>query len=97
VAEQGISYGVPAFKVRGKTFAAFKNHLSYLPRSEQEPSMRRYAEMCAHIGLAHDRHGLPYRWLHARAVTSSPVTFFNRVPNAWLRAEVVQEPRPGST
>ena len=35
-AEQGISYGVPAFKVRGKTiagFAAFKNHMSYLPHS----------------------------------------------------------------
>ena len=33
-AEQGISYGVPAFRVRGKTiavFVAFKNHLSYLP------------------------------------------------------------------
>ena len=35
-AEQGISYGVPAFKLRGKTvagFAAFTNHLSYLPHS----------------------------------------------------------------
>jgi len=35
-AEQGISYGVPAFRVRGKTiagFAAFRNHLSYLPHS----------------------------------------------------------------
>ncbi len=35
-AEQGISYGAPAFRVRGKTvagFAAFKNHLSYLPHS----------------------------------------------------------------
>ena len=35
-AEQVISYGCPAFKVRGKTvagFAAFKNHLSYLPFS----------------------------------------------------------------
>ena len=35
-AEQGISYGMPAFKVRGKTvagFAAFKGHLSYLPHS----------------------------------------------------------------
>ena len=35
-AEQGISYGVPAFRVRGKTiagFAAFTNHLSYLPHS----------------------------------------------------------------
>jgi uncharacterized protein YdhG (YjbR/CyaY superfamily) len=35
-AEPGISYGMPAFKLRGKTiagFAAFKNHLSYLPHS----------------------------------------------------------------
>ena len=35
-AEQGVSYGCPAFKVRGKTvagFAAFKHHLSYLPFS----------------------------------------------------------------
>jgi uncharacterized protein YdhG (YjbR/CyaY superfamily) len=35
-AEQGISYGMPAFMVGGKTvagFAAFKNHLSYLPHS----------------------------------------------------------------
>ena len=35
-AEQCISYGMPAFKVRGKTvagFAAFKHHLSYLPHS----------------------------------------------------------------
>jgi uncharacterized protein YdhG (YjbR/CyaY superfamily) len=35
-AEQVISYGIPAFRVRGKTvagFAAFKTHLSYLPFS----------------------------------------------------------------
>lgn len=35
-AEEGISYQVPAFRVRGKViagFAAFKNHLSYLPFS----------------------------------------------------------------
>ena len=35
-AEQCISYGMPAFKVEGKTiagFASFKNHLSYLPHS----------------------------------------------------------------
>jgi uncharacterized protein YdhG (YjbR/CyaY superfamily) len=35
-AEQCISYGVPAFKLQGKTiagFAAFKSHLSYLPHS----------------------------------------------------------------
>jgi uncharacterized protein YdhG (YjbR/CyaY superfamily) len=35
-AEQCLSYGMPAFKLRGKTiagFAAFKSHLSYLPHS----------------------------------------------------------------
>ena len=35
-AEEVISYRVPAFRVSGKTiagFAAFKNHLSYLPFS----------------------------------------------------------------
>ncbi len=35
-AEQVISYGLPAFRVRGRTiagFGAFKDHLSYLPFS----------------------------------------------------------------
>ena len=35
-AEQLISYGIPAFRVEGKTvagFAAFRKHLSYLPFS----------------------------------------------------------------
>jgi uncharacterized protein YdhG (YjbR/CyaY superfamily) len=35
-AEQCLSYRMPAFKVHGKTvagFAAFKDHLSYLPHS----------------------------------------------------------------
>ena len=35
-AEEGIAYGAPAFRVRDTTiagFAAFKNHLSYLPHS----------------------------------------------------------------
>jgi len=35
-AEQGISYGMPAFRVDGRVvagLAAFKNHLSYLPHS----------------------------------------------------------------
>lgn len=35
-AEECISYGVPAFRVEGKVvagFAAFKNHLAYLPHS----------------------------------------------------------------
>jgi uncharacterized protein YdhG (YjbR/CyaY superfamily) len=35
-AEECISYGAPAFRLHGKVvagFAAFKNHLSYLPHS----------------------------------------------------------------
>jgi uncharacterized protein YdhG (YjbR/CyaY superfamily) len=35
-AEECISYGMPAFRLRGKVvagFAAFKHHLSYLPHS----------------------------------------------------------------
>ena len=35
-AEECISYGMPAFRINGKViagFAAFKNHLSYLPHS----------------------------------------------------------------
>jgi uncharacterized protein YdhG (YjbR/CyaY superfamily) len=35
-AEQGLAYRMPAFKLHGKTFAgfaAFKDHLSYLPHS----------------------------------------------------------------
>jgi uncharacterized protein YdhG (YjbR/CyaY superfamily) len=35
-AEEGIAYGSPAFRLHGKViagFAAFKNHLSYLPHS----------------------------------------------------------------
>ena len=35
-AEECISYGLPAFRIGGKVvagFAAFKNHLSYLPHS----------------------------------------------------------------
>lgn len=44
LAEEGISYGLPAFRVDGTViagFAAFKNHLSYLPHSGSVfPEMR---------------------------------------------------------
>jgi len=46
-AEETIAYGLPAFKVRGKTvagFAAFKHHLSYLPHSGSV-----LAELCTHL------------------------------------------------
>lgn len=49
-AEECISYGVPAFKVQGKTvagFASFTHHLSYLPHSgsvlaDLEPDLADY-------------------------------------------------------
>ena len=37
-AEQGLSYGVPAFRIHGNPIAGFsaaKNHVSYLPHSGQ--------------------------------------------------------------
>jgi uncharacterized protein YdhG (YjbR/CyaY superfamily) len=47
-AEQGISYGMPAFRLRGTTiagFAAFKHHLSYLPHSGSViPALARQTE-----------------------------------------------------
>lgn len=45
-AEECISYGMPAFRVRGKVvagFASFKNHCAYLPHSGQV--LRRVAEV----------------------------------------------------
>jgi uncharacterized protein YdhG (YjbR/CyaY superfamily) len=62
-AEQGISYGAPAFKVRGKTiagFAAFKNHLSYLPHSgsvfpQLEDELKGYATSLGALRFDIDR------------------------------------------
>jgi uncharacterized protein YdhG (YjbR/CyaY superfamily) len=50
--EQGLSYQVPAFRVGGEVvagFAAFKNHLSYLPHSgsvfpELKADLRSYSK-----------------------------------------------------
>lgn len=50
-AEQCISYGMPAFRVEGKVlagFAAFKNHLAYLPHSgrvfQEIPELESYTK-----------------------------------------------------
>jgi uncharacterized protein YdhG (YjbR/CyaY superfamily) len=50
-AEQCISYGMPAFRVDGKVlagFAAFKNHLAYLPHSgrvfQEIPELESYVK-----------------------------------------------------
>ena len=62
-AEEGISYGVPAFRVQGKVvagFAAFKNHLSYLPHSgsvfsELGEEVARYRRSSGALQFAVDR------------------------------------------
>jgi uncharacterized protein YdhG (YjbR/CyaY superfamily) len=48
-AEQCLSYGVPAFRLRGKNiagFAAAKRHVSYLPHSGTVLSTLSEAELC---------------------------------------------------
>lgn len=60
--EQCLSYAVPAFKVQGKTvagFAAFKDHLSYLPHSgsvltELAEETREYAQTSGSLHFAID-------------------------------------------
>jgi uncharacterized protein YdhG (YjbR/CyaY superfamily) len=62
-AEQGIAYRVPAFKVGGKVvagFAAFTNHLSYLPHSGSvlpalDAETRAYARTLSALHFAVDR------------------------------------------
>ena len=62
-AEQCISYGMPAFRLRGKTiagFAAFKNHLSYLPHSgsvlpQLEKELRGYTSTRGSLHFAVDQ------------------------------------------
>jgi hypothetical protein len=52
-AELCISYELPAFRLRGKTiagFAAFKNHLSYLPHSGSViPQLARKGDGSVHV------------------------------------------------
>jgi uncharacterized protein YdhG (YjbR/CyaY superfamily) len=61
-AEQGLSYQVPAFRLDGKVvagFAAFKNHLSYLPHSgsvfkELESELTAYSKTTGALHFAVD-------------------------------------------
>lgn len=60
-AEEGISYSMPAFKVRGKAvagFAAFAHHLSYVPYSgsviAQVPDAEPYAGTKSTLHFAFD-------------------------------------------
>jgi uncharacterized protein YdhG (YjbR/CyaY superfamily) len=62
-AEQCISYAMPGFKIEGKTiagFAAFKNHLSYVPHSgsvfpELEDELAGYARSTGALRFAIDQ------------------------------------------
>jgi len=57
-AEECISYGMPAFKIQGRTiagFAAFMNHLSYLPHSGSIlPSLA--ADLVGYVGTKGSLH-----------------------------------------
>ncbi|MEY4349691.1 MAG: hypothetical protein RL719_988 [Actinomycetota bacterium] len=60
-AEQCISYAMPAFRVNGKVlagFAAFKNHLAYLPHSGQVlreiPELANYEQTIGSLHFAID-------------------------------------------
>ncbi len=60
-AEQCISYAMPAFRVQGKVlagFAAFKNHLAYLPHSGQVlkeiPELSSYTQTMGSLHFAID-------------------------------------------
>ena len=72
-AEQGISYNVPAFRVQGGVvagFAAFKNHLSYLPFSGSTlPTLG--GEVAAYTGTKSA--------LHFPADTPLPATLVKRL------------------
>ena len=75
-AEQGISYGMPAFKIGGKAvagFAAFKNHLSYFPHSssvieELAGDLTRYETSKGTLKFAIDK-PLPKRLVKKLVVT----------------------------
>jgi uncharacterized protein YdhG (YjbR/CyaY superfamily) len=62
-AEECVSYGMPAYKVDGATiagFAAFKNHLSYLPHSgsvlsQLSDTLRPYAATKSSLHFAVDQ------------------------------------------
>jgi uncharacterized protein YdhG (YjbR/CyaY superfamily) len=77
-ADQGISYGAPAFKVGGKTiagFAAFKHHLSYLPHSgsvflELSEELKRIVQLPA-PGVLQNR--VRERTLQPRCISRSSV------------------------
>jgi uncharacterized protein YdhG (YjbR/CyaY superfamily) len=62
-AEQGISYGMPAFRMHGKViagFAPFKNHLTYVPHSgsvfaELPDELSGYAKTMSALHFAIDK------------------------------------------
>lgn len=78
-AEQGISYGVPAFKVGGQVvagFAAFTRHLSYLPHS---------GEVLADLGDAVAGYQHTAGSLHFAADTPLPDVLVRALVEAKLR------------
>ena len=77
-AEEGISYGMPAFRVGGKVvagFAAFKNHLAYLRHS---------GEVLSDLGDRLAGHGCTKRSLHFPVDEPLPADLVRRLVDAKL-------------
>jgi len=88
-ADQCISYGMPAFKVQGKTvagFAAFKHHLSYLPHSGSvlpalADDVARYEKSKGSLHFAIDK-PLPKRLVKKLLTTRMRQLGMRQTPNA---------------
>jgi uncharacterized protein YdhG (YjbR/CyaY superfamily) len=86
-AEEGISYGLPAFRVRGKViagFAAFKNHLSYLPHS---------GSVIPAVGAKAARYTSTKGSLHFPVDTPLPKAFVRQLVTVRLREAFANESR----
>jgi uncharacterized protein YdhG (YjbR/CyaY superfamily) len=89
-AEECISYGLPAFRVRGTVvggFAAFKNHLSYLPHSGSV-----LAALAGEVAAYPQTTGS----LHFPVDTPLPPTLVEKLIAVRMRQAFGADPGPGS-
>lgn len=87
-AEEVISYGLPAFRLRGHTiagFAAFKTHLSYVPFS---------GSVLGQLGSELEGYTMTKSSLHFPVDRPLPKALVQRLVDVRL-AEVAERSRPG--
>ena len=89
-AEQGLSYGVPAFRVHGKAIAGFsaaKNHLSYLPHSGAVLSTLEPTDLEGHTASKGALRSRPTPRSHATSSPGSSPLDWRRSPPADRRPD----------